>query len=541
MTLPDIPLLLIFGQCSLNTRANVRLACKRFRQLCDELKIEKLVIQERNKPIVPGTLQSGEPYSEEHAVNCFSLQQFFDSPILREQLRSLRVLVIHGDGNTDGLALTVEFKLRYLELHRIGFASSSIMNSPQLEHLILDRPAFAKVVAGDYTALTDIGKKLTAKYRKMPTEWLMVSQYGFDSLQSKQLRYLNLSHLTDQILFQHCVRHGLLRSIEHMELVLLNLGTLKYLSENCPSLKRIDFIARNLDQLVQLNQVALPGMLRRLRKDLKVYAFGVPMHRHSDPVQVTEMLNELSELATPNEEGSGLTITLDLARAFTLYQLNKTEDLSEFYKLIDTVDVAQEVLASQKLFLKFIGCKTLLLQLLNNPVPSFKNLAAAYTRLDTVVLRCEHQVRLGSDVFNFLKQNRLITYLFLENYQKINDFRFLLDLPRLKELGLCLFHPIEHELILELIKRLPLNFLDITCIRPASLSKEQLSAFKQRVIREAGDRIQARQLYFKITIHTKADKQIVRYHLKTVRVIGEYPLFDEERIFGQVREMQKLK
>lgn len=541
MTLPDIPLLLIFGQCSLNTRANVRLACKRFRQLCDELKIEKLVIQERNKPIVPGTLQSGEPYSEEHAVNCFSLQQFFDSPILREQLRSLRVLVIHGDGNTDGLALTVEFKLRYLELHRIGFASSSIMNSPQLEHLILDRPAFAKVVAGDYTALTDIGKKLTAKYRKMPTEWLMVSQYGFDSLQSKQLRYLNLSHLTDQILFQHCVRHGLLRSIEHMELVLLNLGTLKYLSENCPSLKRIDFIARNLDQLVQLNQVALPGMLRRLRKDLKVYAFGVPMHRHSDPVQVTEMLNELSELATPNEEGSGLTITLDLARAFTLYQLNKTEDLSEFYKLIDTVDVAQEVLASQKLFLKFVGCKTLLLQLLNNPVPSFKNLAAAYTRLDTVVLRCEHQVRLGSDVFNFLKQNRLITYLFLENYQKINDFRFLLDLPRLKELGLCLFHPIEHELILELIKRLPLNFLDITCIRPASLSKEQLSAFKQRVIREAGDRIQARQLYFKITIHTKADKQIVRYHLKTVRVIGEYPLFDEERIFGQVREMQKLK
>lgn len=541
MTLPDIPLLLIFGQCSLNTRANVRLACKRFRQLCDELKIEKLVIQERNKPIVPGTLQSGEPYSEEHAVNCFSLQQFFDSPILREQLRSLRVLVIHGDGNTDGLALTVEFKLRYLELHRIGFASSSIMNSPQLEHLILDRPAFAKVVAGDYTALTDIGKKLTAKYRKMPTEWLMVSQYGFDSLQSKQLRYLNLSHLTDQILFQHCVRHGLLRSIEHMKLVLLNLGTLKYLSENCPSLKRIDFIARNLDQLVQLNQVALPGMLRRLRKDLKVYAFGVPMHRHSDPVQVTEMLNELSELATPNEEGSGLTITLDLARAFTLYQLNKTEELNEFYKLIDTVDVVQEVLASQKLFLKFVGCKTLLLQLLNNPVPSFKNLAAAYTRLDTVVLRCEHQVRLGSDVFNFLKQNRLITYLFLENYQKINDFRFLLDLPRLKELGLCLFHPIEHELILELIKRLPLNFLDITCIRPASLSKEQLSAFKQRVIREAGDRIQARQLYFKITIHTKADKQIVRYHLKTVRVIGEYPLFDEERIFGQVREMQKLK
>lgn len=187
-------------------------------------------------------------------------------------------------------------------------------------------------------------------------------------------------------------------------------------------------------------------------------------------------------------------------------------------------------------FKKFVACKTLVFEPLNNPVPSFQNLTAAYSGLDALILKSNYDVQLAGDVFELIVHNPLLTYLFLETYQKMESFDFLFKLGRLKELGLCLYHPIDADVVLELIKKLPLNFVDISFIRPPTMSMEQLSAFKKRVNQEAAAQIKTRELFFKITLHTNAAKQqIVRYHLKTVKIIGEYGLFDEKRIFESIQ------
>ena len=533
--LPDDLLKFIFSFLSLDDRAKVRLSCKCFRRVCDEIPIRRLVIHERNMPIVPGELRTGEQYDAAYTANCFNLTKLFDSPILVDQMQPMEVLVIHGESNTVGIRLRKQFNLlRYIELHCVGFYNSSILNAPTLQQLVLDRVTFQVTNVGGKGRPEEIERRAQIRMLRMSGERLEITRLGIDGIRGSQLRFLSMTSLTDLSVFLFAVQQGLFKAIEHVQLVIQQLCVVKVLNDNFPNLRRIDVTGRDLNRFLKMaNEVAMQELLRCLHEDLRLYVFGVLFQTGVDPHKPINLLQKLSTVLCTNEQGM-LRAELDALRYVMMKALSQKYDLSEMFQLINTLAIGHHLVLADADFLKnFEVCDTLYFEPLSNPPPSFENLTAAFSKLDTIILKCEYDVQLTKDMFDFLAQNSQLTYLFLENYQKFEKFDFLLKFKRLKQLGLCLYHPIDNKVVLTLIKKRPLNFMHISFIMPDSMTKEQLGAFKRRVNVKAEKQLNARGLQFTMTIHTNktTTRRIVCYRLKSAMVTEEYPLFKEKRIF----------
>lgn len=530
--LNDDCLLLILKRFDLNARTRLRLVSKRFRCLCDSIKIKQLVVYENNVPL-PGKLEhSGKKFGLLDTVYVFDLQKFFDSPILLDQMASIRTLSVIGEDRT-----LVESKLKFdhlvhLELHNLQFAEPYILESPKLQHLIL------KGVEFDADSKLDQPEDETAEQSgsKLPASVYLA---GFNKLTSKQIRYLSLEGRwrVDASLLAYCVENGLFDSIEHLRTGLTELRSLQYLSDRCPALRRIDVLEKP-KYLIKLIRGSEPEQLVTvLRDDLAVFLLGLPFNQ-TTVESIGVLLEALKPTVTTNSERA---IILDDTATDLLKSLETKHDLKEFYRSFDHVLVYPQPMRDLEWMRKFSFCTGVITGFgedFNFGV--FKRFLGIFPELQTIELAGEFEFKYDAKLVNLIARQKQIAKLIIEIPNEIN-LDFLLSFPRLKYLQMNSAQAIKQNFIIELLEAsVHLYVADLLFIKPVELQKEQLSAFKKLVNNRFRDRFKARALLFKIEVHSRKSDKFVRYALgDEENPVGKFDSGQKNRMFTMIEYMHK--
>ena len=272
VTLNDDEWLIIFKMLNLNERTNLRLVSKRFKRLLDTIKITKLVIYQK-RCALPGRLNyTDEPYGIQDTAEVYDLNKFFNNPIILDQMQPIRQLVIECHMKDKEIDLNTEFtKLNYLRLRNAMFTNSSLLQSAELEHLILELSFFKSTKLCMTFLMERIQNgELDADYG-LPQ---LVFNYQFNELKSRKLKYLNLD-LTDPTFLEYCVEHDLFSSLEEIDFMFNDFESLLLLNDRCPALKIVTCqVGWNYEGFLrQVDMIEYAS--KRLRDDLSVYLFGM--------------------------------------------------------------------------------------------------------------------------------------------------------------------------------------------------------------------------------------------------------------------------
>lgn len=265
--LNDDELLIIFKMLSLNERANLRLVSKRFKSLLDTIQITKLIIYERI-PSLPGRLvHTNEPYGIQHTVYVYDLNKFFNNPTIIGQMKSIRQLVVEGFKPKTEIDLKTGFKkLNYLKLRNVVFTNASLLQSTELEHLIIKFSFFNSIER----CTSHLDKLDGIKYNNSPS----VFNYQFNELKTRKLKYLKLMAAEFEFL-DYCVKHGLFSSLEEIDVSFSDFASLTFLNNRCPTLKTVNCqIGLNFESFF-LDVDKIENVSEQLRDDLSVYLFGM--------------------------------------------------------------------------------------------------------------------------------------------------------------------------------------------------------------------------------------------------------------------------
>ena len=269
-TLNDNELLIIFKQLNLNERVHLRLVSKRFKSLLDAIKITKLIIY-HEMPALPDRLTyTDEPFDIQDMVEVYDLNKFFNNPTILDQLEPIRQLVIEGRKVESEIDLKIGFKkLNYLRLRSVMFTNSSLLQSTELEYLMLE-------VAFFQPNLNELDK---IDFIRLP----LVFYYQFNDLKSRKIKYLKLKLVVDEFAFlEYCVEHGLFNSLEQIDVPFSDFASLILLNDRCPTLKIVNYLVGTDNNAFQsVKKIEYPR--QQLRDDLSVYLFGT----YESHIQVT--------------------------------------------------------------------------------------------------------------------------------------------------------------------------------------------------------------------------------------------------------------
>ena len=269
--LNDDEWLIIFKQFNLNERTHLRLVSKRFKSLLDTIKITKLIIYERWPAVPDQLMHTDEPFSIQDTVEVYDLNKFFNNPIILEQMRSIRQLVIEGCSNEKEINLNTAFtKLNYLRLQGVVFTNSSLLQSTELEYLMLNF-VFLNSMEKCNANLNEIEQFGLSDYSRSPS----VFSYQFNELRSRKIKYLNLNFIYKESEFlSYCIEHGLFSSLEQIDVSFFDFESLILLNDRCPSLKRVNCLVgvNNKSFSSVVDEIKYPN--EQLRGDLSVYLFG---------------------------------------------------------------------------------------------------------------------------------------------------------------------------------------------------------------------------------------------------------------------------
>lgn len=533
--LNDDCLLLIFKQLDLNARTKLRSVNKLFRDLVDSIKIQKLIIFEQNLPL-PGKLRAtGEAYGLLHTACVFDLNQFFSSPILLEQMKLITTLVVYGErsGTVVAFQSAAFDQLTHLELYRFRFADLSILKSPRLEHLVLNDLAYKENEMR--VPIEQINRLFGSKEQMSGSLFLS----GFDHVTSRQIKHLSINDELDAGFLSYCTENGLFRSLERLNAILPDLNSLRFLSDNCSTLKRVDLMNNPRDLIILLDKSNPAELAKGLRTNLVVYLLGVPFNRKtasSTPeilVNISSMLQRIS---------SQLLIYLDPFRYDELQVLDLDINLSEFFKLVNNVSGNWQTIRNAEFYQKFAHCEVFTFGLDKNmDAAYFESFLSTFPCLNTISLASSFHFEYNHAITDILVQHSQIAVLDLEIWNDLKCFDFLFKFPRLRRLQLRLGHSIGHQMVIRLFEKL--RFLcSFDLAFPVELGEpdDQLNAVKRQVNdRLAERRFSPRKLVFETGVHSSGTAKFVRY---TLAKDGDpYELFEESknRMYKMIEHKQR--
>lgn len=490
--------LLIFERLNLNERRVVRSTCKRFRDLCDKIKIYKLIIYEKLPPIAGRLRYTNEPYGLEHTVYVVNLNRFFnDEQIVFKQMRSIRSLVVHGDGRF-AVDLKAKFKqLNYLELHNCKFSNPILLSSTKLEYIIFDdvhlRPPHQ---------VNEKAKKILAK----PDESLFWFLIGFEKL-TKSLKYLSLAPEISMILVATALDSHVFDNLEEADVTVTELVSIGIFarSGNFPNLRKLNCIIKTDDVEAVVDFLAETDtreLFSIFSNQLTVYLFGLQFSQINKPA----LVGFLKPFGKKIQEHKGrLNIQVDQQIYKHIKKWRKNHNLEHFFKLVSTITLADDAPTFDKAFFQKFSPYCHELICLTNPSPAdFERILDTLNNLKTIQLHKEiYEKKLyANKLLNLIGQKcPLLETLMFESWEKIN-FGFLMKLQRLKHLYVRLLYPFPQDILFDMLrKHRDLTEFDIYFER-SSESENEISAFEKRVNDEFSERFKARKLGFHVVVKT---------------------------------------
>ena len=157
-----------------------------------------------------------------------------------------------------------------MRLEGVVFTSASLLQSTELEHLILHYSYFNSFEKCK-SNLKEIKQIAQTDYSRSPT----VFSYQFNELKSRKLKYLKLSLIANEFEFlEYCFENGLFNSLEEIDTPLYDFESLTFLNNFCPTLKTINCqVGVDIKSFNHnVNDIKYPS--QQLRDDLSVYLFG---------------------------------------------------------------------------------------------------------------------------------------------------------------------------------------------------------------------------------------------------------------------------
>ena len=483
MDRPDDDCLLhIFHWLDLNQRAKLRLVSKLFRRLCDSMKIKQLVIYERNLPLFGRLPIQSQVHSQSGLFDTacvWNLNCFFRNPVLLNQMKLIKALVVYGERDTVVDFQSASFdQLTYLELHKFCFADLTVLSSPNMEHLILSDFAYKDP---QIQVPKEKIVRLFGSREKMSVSFFL---NGFDHVISQKIKFLSLDAKIDTNFIVFCATNGQFRSIERLAVKLSDLNALSLLNQNCLTLKRVDLL-NNMGELILMlnNPESNPSEIADgLRNDLTVLLCGLRFNKQTVST-LPGLLEDLGRLL--ENVASQLLINLDSIRFDVLQALDRRYDLSEFYKLVHNVSGNCQTIQAIEFYKKFAHCEMITFGLDRNlDIAYFHSFLAIFPRLTTISLASSFEFEYDQRIADLLTQHNQITHLDLEIWNLRNElksFDFLFQFARLKRLQLRLGQPVGQQLLIRLFERLRyLCSFDLS-FPVVSDEDAQLSAVQQQI------------------------------------------------------------
>lgn len=533
--LDDYSLLMVFKLVNLNDRASLRATNKRFKALCDTMKINKLIVFERVSVVIGKLLYTEEDYGYEDTVCCFDLNKFFGNETLLKQMQRLRVLVIYGNClPATKLDLKVNFdKLDYLQINQVIMKSRQVLQSSQLKHLILE-----KVFMNTEDVLNEHAIRLNTSGQAFAGDSFSVHAFGFDNVRSKQLKYLCLNHdrPIEFEFFDFLVGSKLFNALDELEVTIDDFNSLILPSEYLKNIKVINAVIGIVEFFELISTTDMEDFFPRIRNDLKIYLLGIEFKRETAD-ELQQFLVNFHDNIQVNCSKLELKINKPLYEA--IKQFEEKHDLSRFYRLVTELFFA-DLIEDVEFLKKFVNCETIRFDLDDvKDVPGAyhqKELAKYYhcfpnLKCVRVEIHGLREVRLKDSFLNEIPR-RLprLTLFALDCKNSDANFDFLFNFKYLASIRLNTAFPFDQSVYIELIRRMPCLFrLDVCYVSTSAVDREQLRSFKERVLECLAER-KLDNLDFKIDIHKKNHDQtssFVRYHLKHKEF--EYPLLPEEQ------------
>ena len=515
--------LIIFKRLNLNERRAVRLACKRFRALCDSIKIDKLVIFERQQPRSGRLQHTNEPYGLEHTAYVVNLRRFFTDEQIVSQMRPIQALAIHGTLRISESAvvdLKVKFEqLNFLELHCCVFLNSTLLSSAKLEYLIFDC-AFLRSIA-----------MISAKEAEIKAGHSDDSRWfyslGLDGLRSRRLKYFSVNHEIDGAIPQVAFDSHLFDRLEEADLYLPHLVLVKLVVRNgqCPMLKRLNVMIgwTSVEETVRsIEEADLDRFLSIFSEHLTINLYGFPLNRQHASV-IIEFFRPFGRKIRVSLGRFHLQIDLPIYKHIKKWARNR--DLSQFCQLVSeitVVDSSEQLNADRKFFTMFTRCCSI--RYLAKPIPAHLDMHVdVLANLKNVLLSYafEHPP-IDNKLLRAIGKKKSLEILWFNSFEKIH-FGVLFKLQCLRSLKMRLVFAPPQCTLIDLMKNTrDLAALDVCFIRSNSESRAKLSEFRKRMNETFSERFKARGLEFRVEIHTKLD-QFVRYLLFEVHERTEMP------------------
>ena len=444
-----------------------------------------------------GKFEDGKAYGLDKCVYANDLEKFFKSKPIKRSIKNIKKLKILGK-TVVYLNQTFNFnRLAYLEAERICFQNSTILsNSSNLETLILRHCLLPGVNDINFNA-----PSLNP------------------NLNIKRFSWICNQFLIDINFFKYCIKNGLLKSIETIDMIqLLDLDTLVYLIENFSTLKKINCtIGKDLEQFIaMINQNKLNQIANKLKPSTKLHTWGFFLTKESSSI-LRNFFIRIQDLVVV-QCITLVFLMIDDENKHLIGELKKNEHLlTEFFKLIKAMDNCNQFL-DEDLFKKLVNCDSVKYFFDEENVPGIKFKKALKS------LSITSKLGMINDSFNVHYSNEIldlvpvycpsIEHYYLDFWQSTINFNFLFKLSRLRVLLVRLGHAIDQSTFIELIRQLKyLNVFDVYFIKPTNMEKEQLSAFKKLVLQCLKEDNTSKNFDFKIQIYSfkKGVKKVVKY------------------------------
>lgn len=548
--LNDDCLLMIFQMLNLNERASLRTTCKRFKWLCDQIKIRKLVIFERQPPCTDRRLEcTDEKYAWTDVAYVTQLNEFFaNRQLIVDQMgKFLKTLVIFGSDQTRAVLVYTFEQLENLELHDVDFESAHLLKSNQIKRFASNSSYFQKPceVRKYFEALESLKSPELANLSRSALV------YGFDRMESTHIVHLIVDGELEFEFFRYCMQRQLFNVLQRLDVVLEDLDVLPYLSEQCPSLKRIDCLIEDLEAFrKRITKSKLQELVNKLRDDLQVCLFGFDLKHTqlnkssvSPSVYLIDLLNVFNTVVRVNTVRR-LCLHLDKLNLKVLKELTALFDMSGFFALVSGLHLNdQAIFVDEEAFFAehFTNCYEVKFESIQNPVPEpavFQRFLAHFSAsAKEMLMRADgFDVELNNETLDNVAACTRLSRLYVELWDRFDNLNFLFKLTELHTLDIFAYRPVEQSVVAKLIRTLRhLKHLQIVFVKPAGLSKATLKELKQSVNAEHKERFELRGLEFRVELRTKKCGQIVRYLLIEDRLCGSFCGNEEEKMFQLIR------
>ncbi|XP_037029331.1 uncharacterized protein LOC119069363 [Bradysia coprophila] len=466
-----------------NEKSICRLVSHQFRRVVDSFVLKKLVVFDRT-PISKGKFSmTDDDYTEADSVYVPCLERFFNNKFIVQRLANVSKLKIIGLDQME-FSCTMKFKaLIHLELNNVRITNRSIFESPNLKKLLMSNAYLCTATAAHFHHL-GLGS-LTNKLAHFSTTDILPSD--------AEIEFYRMAH-----------EAPMLSELETLDCHLMSFKTLVYISNNFHRLKTVNVrFATCRDEMIDLLRTGLDKLVRKLRPDLKVFLFGIPLVKGS--VKIVE--NFLYEHGLELHFGFnslGIKVGSDW-NSFSKEFGRHSKLLSGFFKLIDTV-IYEDPVADESTINRLTNVSQAFFKIWLDVKHGLPDQLALYPNIKHLGLNSFPDGHYHNDVLDMIPIycTKLLS-LNMDNWETDVNYSFLLGLTSIQTIRIFTRLQFDQELYMDMLRQLTnLSFLEIWYELTDSITKDDLSKFKHTVEDYINNELTFNDCTLKVQIHRRS-------------------------------------